>query len=482
MLRSRYWWPVACTLVFVSSVLHAPSFASWPSGWRQNQTLLLIDEFVRNGVDVRSPLPLFGVRSPFLPMEFPLFQVFASSLTQLLSLPSDAAARLLSLMLFQVSAVLWAILIKRWFSPATSLIALVLYQFLGYGFVHADEPLIEWLPVALILLALLLYNRYLHSPRLLLVVLMTAALALAFLTKTTTGVALAPLFLIPLLNLRAVPTSTCSVHRAAWVASIAMVTALLASTAWTRYADHVKANQPLTGFMTSSSLTEWNFGTLSQRGDPETWASLLSQWGLFGSFWAFPIAAVVAIVAWKWAPATVIFPLIPFFAVGIFFNLYVRHHYYQMAIYPVLVGILAVAVGGILKSLSQQPIRTKLLVGGSLVMGLIAGSWNTPQVRTGIEDLVSAVKEPSWMLDIVDHVSENEGIVAIGCSWDPTLAAVTRRPTLMVSSTAAADYFEGGVIAFCSEPAEGYETFLLNNMPIDIQFVRIKEGLYAYRL
>jgi 4-amino-4-deoxy-L-arabinose transferase-like glycosyltransferase len=95
------------------------------------------------------------------------------------------------------------------------------------------------------------------------------------------------------------PFSKPLLYGAALLALIALP--LLFGGLWTMYADKIKAANPFTLNQTSAALTTWNFGTIPQRLNPDTWGLILGRMNelmLGGQVpWAAPLA-----IGFAWIP------------------------------------------------------------------------------------------------------------------------------------------------------------------------------------
>src|SRR5262249_34230060 len=69
----------------------------------------------------------------------------------------------------------------------------------------------------------------------------------------------------------------------------------LAVTWWTYFADHVKAQNPLTERLTSKALASWNFGTLPQRLSAESWSAILTFWNNIIPHWSLLLACALGV-------------------------------------------------------------------------------------------------------------------------------------------------------------------------------------------
>jgi hypothetical protein len=81
--------------------------------FRFAQTTLVVKQFMLNGFDPRTPLPIFGTNS-YVPFEFPIFQGVAALIGSILQTSPLIATRLTALIFFQISAVIILLLTKSY--------------------------------------------------------------------------------------------------------------------------------------------------------------------------------------------------------------------------------------------------------------------------------------------------------------------------------------------------------------------------------
>lgn len=212
--------------------------------FRFAQTTFVVREFVKNGIDIRMPLPLFGTNS-FLPFEFPLFQIFSSFLSNLLNLDPLTATRLSGLVFFQGTGIFVYLLAKKWFDSNVALYGAILFQFLPFGLRFAHSPLIEFMATFFILAAVFLFISSTTNTKtiykLFFPLIASASLILGFLVKVTTGVALLPLLVIPAITiLQSKDYLACKLKRLLPIIT-AVFLSVLSVYMWNSYADNVKA-------------------------------------------------------------------------------------------------------------------------------------------------------------------------------------------------------------------------------------------------
>jgi len=428
--------------------------------FRQTQTAWTIREFMQGNWSVLSPLPIFG--PPWnTPFEFPLFQGFAAFLGNVISSQPDFAARLAGLISFQVSALLLAILIKRWFAKTASIIALILYEFLPFSIQWGPSSLMEFTAVSLCLGSILLADSFRRSQRLLFLLFATLLLSLGYMVKITTALPWSLVFAAAVL---APGTSLKFSWR--WkipAASAPIILALLAGTAWTRIADTEKERNPITQQLVSSKLLDWNFGTWDQRLNPDSWIVIFDRFPSMGlGLSGLLVAIIIAGVSLQWNMRILAVLSVPLFSINVFLNLYVFHNYYLSAIYPAIIILTSIAISKVSEYIQNQRSRDGFLIAATLSVIILA--WTSSEASDYAEVSRNATYYPPISKLINENVPVGEAVLVVGCDWDPTPLYYAERQGIMIpgwyTQGIPANWVgnEFNFIAFCtgaSEPGEG---------------------------
>ncbi|HET9944710.1 MAG TPA: glycosyltransferase family 39 protein, partial [Actinomycetes bacterium] len=278
---SRTFWAVLVGMTAAAGLLRLPWVdrgLNENTSFRQTQTAFTVREYMRNGIDLlHAPMPVLG--PPWdLPFELPLFQALAAVVGRL-GLDSTTAARLTGLVFFQLTCLALAVLALRWFSRATALLTVVLFQLSPFGVQWGSASLIEFLATACSVGAVVVVDVWSTRRRPVWLVLAVVLQVLAFLVKPTTAVPWLVAYAVPVARMVLdAPTSRARATVAAW-ASAPPLAGLVAAVLWTRHADDIKAASPFTEGLTSRSLMTWNFGTPGQRLDPAAWGLVFGRVG-----------------------------------------------------------------------------------------------------------------------------------------------------------------------------------------------------------
>jgi Dolichyl-phosphate-mannose-protein mannosyltransferase len=340
------WLPAV--LLLAAFVIHLPTLGA-PlldrHPFRQTQTAFTARIFHEEGIDLLHPkLPVFG--PPWeVPFEFPLFQAAAAGVMDV-GVPEDTALRLTGLASFILAGGLLWLLVRRQAGWLGATVGLGVFLFSPLGISWGRAALIEYLALAASLAFALTGMRWREGRSGLW---FAAALALgcvATLVKITTAV-----FWVAPFALLAVARDDDPQTRRSWTGAwLLSITPVLVGLAWTRYADGIKAASDATAWLTSSRLVDWSFGSIPQRQDLGAWTSIWTNVALLAGgiallFLIYPaIRFALArrqIRFWTWIASTVAGPIL------VFFNLYVVHDYYSIAVSGSIAALVGLGVAGL---------------------------------------------------------------------------------------------------------------------------------------
>jgi hypothetical protein len=280
---SRPWVVWTLFLLVVAGVIwfHLPSMHQpllEHHSFRQTQTAWTALIFHEQGIDLFHPkIPVFG--PPYdLPFEFPLYQAIAA-LVMNAGVAPDLAMRITGLATFLLAMLLISRLVARLAGEAAAFVAVLAFAVCGLGLLWARTSTIEYFVVDASLAMLYGALRWHESRHWAWWALALGAGVIAMLVKPTTAVMYVPALLaLGWYGWRAGrerPLTKPLLYGAALLALIAIP--LLFGGLWTIYADKIKAANPFTVGQTSAALTTWNFGTIPQRLNPDTWGLILGR-------------------------------------------------------------------------------------------------------------------------------------------------------------------------------------------------------------
>ncbi len=388
--------------------------------FRQTQTAwgaLAYDLFADKNFVTQTPV----LGPPYLiPFEFPLYQWLHIILSQTTQLSIDYSGRLLSLLIFLLSAVFLFLIARFRFNRYESSAILILYLYLPFAVQWSTAVLIDFLSVLLILISIYLILRYKSSGVVYLLV--TVLLSLAGAIKGTTLLTWIPIlifiFLVPL--------------RKKLISLWPVVISLLFSIIWTMYADLIKSDNPYTEWLTSSNLRGWNFGNLKSRLNPEnitTIFSRISDLMLGGQILTTFFIIILFYNISKSKLVSLQNSLLISILLGpsLFFNLYVVHDYYLIAIYPLIVFLFVLILNQTFKHFNLNHAFLFLIIG--LV---IFSSWTSNLGIKYYNNILSNPTIPEISLKIKEDTKLSDDIIFHNCNdWDPTIPYYAERRGLM---------------------------------------------------
>ena len=352
-------WSWACALVLLAAL------ASWHGWWvtrgwnipglsghefRQTQTAVTIRAMTETGLRIDYPTPIMG--KPWsIPFEFPTYQALAAALSHRTGLSVIESGRWVSLAMFYLAVPAFVLLLRRaGFSPVASVLGVAPLMFAPAYLLWSRSVMIE--STALCASAWFLYFLFSYrvgkTPVLLAATLLAGAVA-AVTKATTWAVFCLPWAMVFFADAwRARKVGWRGLLPLADDAFLVGLPLLTVGFGWVWISDGIKELNPIGGFLTSTNLRAFNFGTWEQHWDPGVWKALWTHWNNVAMpWWALLASGVAAIFAparsrWLLAMALLTFFVGPF----LFINLYAIHDYYFYAsAWAACLGVGAVAAG-----------------------------------------------------------------------------------------------------------------------------------------
>ena len=434
LLHSRftYLWVVGISVIIQVPML----FFNLSEGdsFRFAQTTMVVREFINNGIDFRTPLPVFGSNS-FVPFELPLFQSIASIIAKLLVLDPLVATRFTALLFFQGTCVVTYALSKNWFGKEVALIVVLLFEFTPFGLRFAHSPLMEFAATFYFLLSVYLFGLFIENSKtkikFIIALAATLSLSAGFLTKVTTGIALLPIFLILILKIFSSDFSKIKKLISFLVLVFSTFGSLLMVVLWNSFADTVKAQNPFTAHLISTTpqMVNWNFGTLQDRLDPKSWVTIYFQYlgPITSGLLVLMLLTYFAIIHFE---KKVIVPLffVPILGPLLFINLYRSHQYYVSALYPVLIILLSSGIYAVSKKFGNNQRFASYI----LVLILITSSISTKVGLNYMSDLFNHSDVPPLVHEIQQTVPSGNHVLYLGCDWNPEIPYYAETSSLMI--------------------------------------------------
>jgi hypothetical protein len=375
-----------------------------------------------------------------VPMEFPTYQFAVAAVSRVTGMKLEQAGRLISVVFFYAALPAVWLLLGRWrLSPTVRTCALLAFLTCPIFLFYSRTFMIESTALSLCLWFLWAFWTALEEFSWWRLVLAVGLGALAALTKVTTFV----VFFIPA-SLLAVTASFSWKDRRfgvrSWrtvlIAGTGLVLPVAAAYAWVRYSDQQKALNPLAGFLISSNLHDWNWGTLAQRCSGVFWAkiysltkeNMLSEPALLVLLALLP--AVSRAARWR------VLACLAFYFGGCltFSNLYYVHDYYSYASVGFLMAAFGILLGTVLEESSLPLAASAAIVALALVSQLLifSRSYGSVYHRPNFP--------PSPFAEIIRRTTGREDVlIAFGLDWNPTIPYYSERRSIMMPNHLLSD-------------------------------------------
>ncbi|MFH0783292.1 MAG: glycosyltransferase family 39 protein [Pseudomonadota bacterium] len=343
---------VICINLYCSSVGFSSALMDFYA-FRQTQTAISAYYFLKEGFTLNYITPVFG--APWsIPFEFPTYQLIIASFSSLTTISLEAAGRLVSITFFYVTLIYLYKILLLFFDKTLSVIPIIFLLVCPQYIYWSRTVMIE--STALFLCVSHFYyflklNKAISAWDLFFCILFGI---LGSLTKITTYIVVMTPAGIYFIGKLIFDIRARNVNIKFWISLISpVVISFAAAICWTKYCDHLKDLNPLAqGFLTSSSLIEWNFGTLQQRLSFANWQKIATwtiQYGVGSPFILLLLPLFWGLVSKK-NRLFVGLALCGFLSGPlIFFNLYYVHSYYHYSnIFFIIIalGVVIIAVAG----------------------------------------------------------------------------------------------------------------------------------------
>jgi len=403
--------------------------------FRQIQTALSIFWIQHGGYQLDYLTPLFG--PPWsIPFEFPTYQISVAALASVTGLPLEQAGRLTGILyLFALLPAAYDLLALAGLRPLRRLFVLAFIVLTPVYLFYARTVMIETTALCFSIWFLAFLRRALTTPHWGWTLAATLAAVLAALTKITTFAVYCPPALVLALWLAGVvprrKSSPAAAMRLLFTSALPVTAAILAGFWWVAHADHLKDSNPFSGFLKSTELRHWNYGTLALRLHSDFWTHLaecIAKYILGNIGLAFALlAATHASSRARWIALTC---LAGFFTGPLVFaNLYYVHDYYYSANALLLTG----AAGILLASAWENPQLPR--ASGIILLGLATGLQMLTFHRSYAYYHSHHAPPPPDIATIIRETTAAEDVVLIyGDDWNPLLPYYSKRRAVMVPS------------------------------------------------
>lgn len=428
-------------LAFLYALFIAVYYAGQPVleqfGFRQTQTALTSLWFIKDGFKLAYETPVVG--APWsIPFEFPIYQYLVAVLSALFGFGLDATGRLVSFLfltscLFPVRAICRKLLLPKpvFFVFVGLLFSSPIYLEWGRSF------MMETAAVFFAVVAIKYFIDFLVLEKRTNALLFVLFIGLSILQKATTGLpvlaVMALLFLFRELNKKGV-VNAFSV-RNIFLSFALFGTPIIVGAGWAFYTDVVKVNNEFGVYITSSALSQWNWGTISQRFSETLyvdviWKRLLQDnlGGVLGL--AIMLGAMLVSKNKKLKLVVGVSLLLGVLPLFIFTNLHLIHLYYQSANAIFLIFALSVALVVIFDSLRSTGVLIGLFVAlmASNYVAFSGGYYR--DIKSSFN--VGNTQELAVASVLKNNVKQGEAFVAFGYDWSSALSYYSERKSFTV--------------------------------------------------
>jgi 4-amino-4-deoxy-L-arabinose transferase-like glycosyltransferase len=391
--------------------------------FRQTQTAFqTLSIFEGWGSILRPGMPVLG--QPWqVPFEFPLFQQSAAWVMQIFSFEIDFANRFTSLVWFSMCVLLLYHVAHIFVGRFSSLLASIFFSISPLSIQWSRASLIEYCALFFSLLFLYstlnLLKREKRSVSLAITCLIAAVLG--GMIKPTTFVVYLGVVIIAALTFVKSNRTTKVQRQTFLVITLSSLVAFVFMILWNNYTDRVKQQNPFTSFLTSHNVREWQLGTVSQRLDASNWIVILERINsLIIPIWilAFGFLYLLFVKRHRWISVILIAAIIG--TISFFFNLYLVHDYYLVAVSPLFALLFSFMIGGLDNSCRFHKVRPWALC---LALSVVMYSSIT---QAGYRQL-SRGDLPGFDNELVRLSTQEQRVFIAGHGWDPTTMYYIKR-------------------------------------------------------
>jgi hypothetical protein len=429
-------------VVFASSVAFFLIAAS--VGWnhaivegsphRETQTAMTVYYMLRQPFKLAYETPLWG--PPWsIPMEFPVYQWVVAGMVGLFHLPLEATGKAVSLGFFLLTLIpVNYLLAALGLRERHRLLVLSLILLSPFYIFYSRTFMIESTALFLSTSYCALVVSHARAPR---PATFLAALTMGTLAALVKITSFVPWFLAAWLWSSLHWAGKSAKEKPAWLSLARLSGSLLLATVpwvavgwWTYFADHVKAQNPLTERLTSQALASWNFGTLPQRLSLASWSAILGSWNNIVPHWSVLLVSALGVcLACKHRLAYFGCAALAISAPLIFFNLHAVHEYYPYANGLLLVGAVGIAIAALLeRGQRYRWAGGALFVLFACVSVFRYGSGFYPRLASD-----PGGKELSAIARSVKQLTQpGDVLLVVGSDWSPVIPFYCERRALMV--------------------------------------------------
>ena len=410
--------------------------------FRQTQTAITSFWFLQEGFSLNYQTPVLGY--PWeIPFEFPFYQLLVSIFSDLTGLSLDYTGRLTSYLFLLASLVpIWFVIKKLalrknvfWFFAVLYLLNPV-YLYWGRAF------MIETAALFFIIATLPFFADLYNGKRNFSILAGFSIFAtFAVLQKVTTAVPVLLVLSVVLIFKIYLEKRTIKSLFSADLLVIGLLGFLMPVAIgylWTDFTDQMKMLNPIGTQLTSHSLSEWNWGTITQKLDPEVYRTVVWE-RMLGSELLGTISLFTILVGLGFAKTgfnrvfVFVLLLLAILPVLLFTNLHYEHSYYQVA--AIIFYLMALAYT-IEYAFPHKALAVWLKVAVVVIFALLSVlQFQQRHWPYMVKEFTASNHSVLAMTDILKkHLTKDDGFIAFGLDWHAGLAYYAQRKALMVPS------------------------------------------------
>lgn len=429
--------------LFVAALLHA--FYCWSVGWdqpiveahefRQTQTAITCYYMRSEGLSIAYETPVLG--PPWkIPFEFPLYH-WAVVLLSKFGIALESAGRSVSILSFLAAVggffIGSSILFDHWRYRMVIVVVMLTNPFLLFW---SRSFMIEMTAVALGIWTVVLSRYFVTSGRLVygtLAVLLVCAAALQKITTFPAYYVLAIAVIADAWRARRLPKTQLIVFT-----GLVTILPVLLTKCWVVFTDDLKSQNHFGEVLTSTYLTQWNYGTLVERLQL-TWLNILLGRMAYAIY--HPVALAMAIFAllmgFRRNYRTQLVLIASFIAPLLLFTPLYGHSYYLCANLAVLCLVLSIAIIDLLQC--EGLLRYVGVVTGVLLIG--AGVIRSHTLYLPLQQNPDTSRV--WTARSISLLTPDDRIlVGVGTGWSSVIPYYSERRSLLLPSHPTAADFE----------------------------------------
>ena len=403
-------------------------------GFRQTQTAVTAYwmNLDSNFIQFNYPLPIIG--SPWSsPFELPLFQSIVAVIGHITHFEIDQIGRLLALVssllilipLYKITLILKLPLQIFYFS------VILIYSSPQYLY-WSRTFLIETFSVLLTFVTIYLYFKMKINLSIIGLIGFTMFSTAAILVKVTTSVTpLLFLLVLELVSLARIWKMKRVFKFKDLVLTFGLLFSFLSLEYWVQYADAIKANGGISRYLTSSNLSGWTIGNVSQRFSSDFWYELIFKKNLVQN----PMTLIgITLFIWfifkRKSHLNFILSLsfLWLFPMLLFSNLHIVHIYYQTENLIYLLILTSITICTVLEN-SKTEIRLLFLAILAFASNLLIFSdfYFSHQLTNSSDSTDLAISRI-----VLNETASDSILIGIGKDWNPTIPYYSRRYSVMV--------------------------------------------------